>query len=541
MSANLSTQRAVSQSATPETIGSAAINDPCTMGQLLLRAISRGGNRLAFVSQGEPVSYAEFGQRLSRCIQALQGLGVERGVGVACLAGNTIEAYLVTAAAYFLGARITNLHPMGSADDHAYIVGHCAASLLLFDSTQYADRAREILARMSNPVEALALDGDEGTRNLAAMAAAFASAPLVDRAHVDDACFLVYTGGTTGKPKGVVHTHRTFVAVMMAELAEWEWPECPVFLAVTPISHGAGPCIVPVLLRGGTVVLESGFTPARFLELVERHRVSATFLVPTMIYKVLDHLADAPARSTTLRMVIYGAAPMAPARLREALRVFGPVFMQLYGQSEAPNCITVLRRADHDPDHFPERLASCGTPIASNCVALLDEKGTPVADGEVGEICVRGPLVMAGYWNDPEETSKAFRNGWLYTGDLARRDAEGYLFIVGRSKDMIITGGFNVYPAEVEDVVCAHPAVSAAAVIGVPDRIWGEAVKALVTLRPGHTATAEDIIACVRAAKGPIHAPKSVQFVDSIPVTGLGKPDKKLLRERYAGDGSAAA
>jgi fatty-acyl-CoA synthase len=322
---------------------------------------------------------------------------------------------------------------------------------------------------------------------------------------------------------------------MITELAEWEWPERPVFLAITPISHAAGACIVPVLLRGGTVVLETGFTPEKFLDIVERHQVNATFLVPTMIYKVLDHLHGATAAETakarSLQMVIYGAAPMAPARMREALGVFGPVFMQLYGQSEAPNCITVLRKESHDPD--AECLASCGRAIGMSQVTLLDAAGQPVAVGEVGEICVRGPLVMQGYWKRPEETEQVFRHGWLHTGDLARQDKDGYLYIVGRAKDMIISGGFNVYPAEVEEALAAHPAISAVAVIGVPDATWGEAVKAIVVPRPGHNASAEDIIAHVRAAKGPVYAPKTVEFTDSIPVTGLGKPDKKALRERF--------
>ena len=231
---------------------------------------------------------------------------------------------------------------------------------------------------------------------------------------------------------------------------------------------------------------------------------------------------------------------MSPARLVEGIERFGPVFMQLYGQSEVPNCITVLRRDDHDPVAHPERLASCGAPVAGLQVKLLDEDGHEVPEGEVGEICCRGPLVMAGYWNKPEETARAFRHGWLYTGDLARRDADGFLYIVDRSKDMIISGGFNVFPREVEDVLTRHPAVAAAAVIGVPDPKWGEAVKAVVVCRAGAEVSAEALIAMVRDAKGVVHAPKSVDFTDDLPVTGLGKPDKKVLRARYWGGAARA-
>jgi fatty-acyl-CoA synthase len=248
---------------------------------------------------------------------------------------------------------------------------------------------------------------------------------------------------------------------------------------------------------------------------------------------LLDHPGIAEANLASLELVIYGASPMSPARLAEGMRRLGPVFMQLYGQSEAPNCITALHTYEHDPEGHPGRLASCGTPIGSSIVRLVDDAGKEVAVGEVGEICVRGPLVMPGYWNNPEETARALRHGWLYTGDLARRDPEGFLYIVDRSKDMIVTGGFNVFPREVEDVLTRHPAVAAAAVIGVPDPKWGEAVKAAVVLRPGASVHAEALIALVREHKGPVQAPKSIDFVDALPVTGLGKLDKKALRARY--------
>ena len=330
-----------------------------------------------------------------------------------------------------------------------------------------------------------------------------------------------------------MHSHRVQVTMVMTELAEWDWPQETRLLAMTPITHAAGAMIVAVLTRGGTFVMAKGFEPQRFFDLVERHRITCTFLVPTMVYVLLDHPGVKQADLSSLELVIYGASPMAPARLVEGMKRFGPVFMQLYGQSEAPNCVTVLHRHEHDPENHPERLASCGTAVGSSLVRLLDDDGHEVPAGEVGEICVRGPLVMLGYWNKPEETAKALRHGWLYTGDLARQDADGFLYIVDRSKDLIISGGFNVFPREVEDVLTQHPAVAAAAVIGVPDAKWGEAVKAVVVLKAGATVPPEELMARVREAKGPVQAPKSVDFVDALPVTGLGKPDKKALRAKY--------
>jgi fatty-acyl-CoA synthase len=252
-----------------------------------------------------------------------------------------------------------------------------------------------------------------------------------------------------------------------------------------------------------------------------------------MIYVLLDSPARQGADLSSLQLIIYGASPMSPTRLIEGMQVFGPVFMQLYAQSEAPNTVTVLHQHEHDPVHHPERLASCGTPCVGNQVRLLDDDGQEVAEGAVGEICVRGPLVMQGYWNKPEETAQALRHGWLHTGDMARRDADGYLYIVDRSKDMIISGGFNVFPREVEDALSQHPAVAAAAVVGVPDAKWGEAVRALVVLRPGAAASAEELMALVRERKGAVYTPKAIEFVDALPMTGLGKLDKKAIRARF--------
>ncbi|MEI7445252.1 MAG: AMP-binding protein [Burkholderiales bacterium] len=512
----------------------------CTCGELVVRAIQRGGDRPAFVLGETTITYRRLGARLSGLVQALEARGLRRGDAIATLSGNRPEAFLVTAAAYLMGLRVTWMHPLASEEDHAYILEDSGVETLFVDPDPFSARAAALKARLPGLRRLFGLGPGVDGEDILAAADGFAPAPLVPRAHVDDVCTLIYTGGTTGRPKGVIHTHRVHVAMAMTELVEWDWPEEVRFLATTPISHATGAMILAVLLRSGTFVLDRGFEPQRFLDLVERHRITCTFLVPTMVYVLLDHPALATADVSSLRTVIYGASPMSPARLVEAIRRFGPVFMQLYGQSEVPNCITVLRRADHDPERHPERLASCGTPVAGLQVRLLDDDGHEVPEGEVGEICCRGALVMAGYWNKPEETARAFRHGWLYTGDLARRDADGFLYIVDRSKDLIITGGFNVYPREVEDVLTRHPAVAAAAVIGVPDPKWGEAVKAVVVPRPGARIEPEALIAAVREAKGAVHAPKTVDLVDALPVTGLGKPDKKALRARYWG-GTARA
>jgi fatty-acyl-CoA synthase len=316
-------------------------------------------------------------------------------------------------------------------------------------------------------------------------------------------------------------------------LSEWEWPNPPRVLSCAPLSHSGSAMILPTLMTGGTLLVLPGFDPAAVMQTVQDQRINCMLLVPTMIYAILDHPRFAEFDLSSLETVFYGASAISPARLKEAIERIGPVFSQFYGQAEAPMVITLLRKADHDVGD-PRRLASCGRPTPWLHVELLDAENRPVPDGEPGEICVRGPLVMDGYRNDPQLTAETFRGGWHHTGDVAVRDPGGFLRIVDRTKDMIVTGAFNVYPREIEDILAEHPAVAQAAVIGVPHPKWGEAVKAVIVLRNGQSAGAEELIALVAARKGSFQAPKAVEFVDAIPQTAVGKPDKKALRALHA-------
>ena len=340
-----------------------------------------------------------------------------------------------------------------------------------------------------------------------------------------------FTRGTTGRSKGVVRSHRMLAAMSRAFLADVDFPVRPRYLAAAPISHAAGAFVLPTLLRGGTVHFEGAFDPARLLATIARERISQTMLVPTMIYMLLDHPDLARTDISSLALLIYGASPMSPTRLMEGLDRLGPIFCQLYGQTECLP-ITVLPKEDHRADR-PDLFASCGVPATGCAVRLCDAAGEEVAAGTPGEICVRTAAMMDGYWQRPDLTAEAMGDGWLRTGDIARADADGYLFIVDRKKDVIVTGGFNVYPREVEDVLTAHPGVAMAAVIGAPDPKWGEAVTALVIRKAAAQVDAEALIELVRARKGAIHAPKRVEFVDALPLTPVGKADKQALRARF--------
>jgi len=317
-------------------------------------------------------------------------------------------------------------------------------------------------------------------------------------------------------------------------LSEWEWPEDIRHLICAPLSHAGASVLTPILVRGGLMVVQPGFNPVAFMQAVEKYRITSVLMVPTMVLALLDSPSFGEFDLSSLEVIFYGASAFPAARLAEAIDKLGPIFFQFYGQAEAPMSVTLLKKAEHDVSD-PLRIAGCGRPSPWCHVKLLDDDCNEVPDGEPGEICVRGPLLMGGYLNKPEETAKAFEGGWLHTGDVAiRNPADGFLRIVDRKKDMIVTGGFNVFAREVEDVLATHPAVRQVAVIGVPDPKWGEAVKAVIVCDPAVDVDEAELIALVKSEKGRHQAPKSIDFVKSIPLSPVGKPDKKALKARYA-------
>jgi fatty-acyl-CoA synthase len=359
--------------------------------------------------------------------------------------------------------------------------------------------------------------------------------PLVaPRLKGTDLARLGYSGGTTGKPKSIGGNHAIATEVTRIVLAEWEWPDPPRALLCSPLSHAGATLFGPTLHRGGHMYVLPRFEPGAVLQAIQDHRLNCSLMVPTMIYALLDHPRLDDFDLSSLETIFYGGSMISPARLKEAIERIGPVFSQFYGQAEAPMVVTLMRKAEHDVND-PRRLASCGRPLPWSRVALLDDRFQPVPDGEPGELCVRGPLVMTGYRNAPELNTAVFAGGWLHTGDVAVKDPDGFLRIVDRKKDMIVSGGFNIFPRELEDVLASHPAVAQAAVLGLPDAKWGEAVTAAVALRPGATVSAAELIALVAERKGAFQAPKRIEFLDAIPQTAVGKPDKKALKTLFTG------
>lgn len=507
-----------------------ALHSTSTLGELIRIPIARFADRTALVCAGRRFTYREMGENISRAMQALKAQGVKRGDGVAVLSSNIAEAIFVQNAILHLGARLSWLHPMGALSDHQFILEDAEITILIVDDGKFLEKG-EALSKASPGLKRTLTFGKTAYGvDLGALMRGFEPVRLRDEAEPGDIAYILYTGGTTGRPKGVIHTHISFGSSFLFSLTGWDWPQENRFLAATPVSHAAGAFVPTTFMLGGTVYLMPAFEADGYLDMIERERITGTFLVPTMIYVLLDHPRINQVDVSSLKWMVYGAAPMSPTRLAEGMRRFGPVFNQIYGQTEATAMVCSLPQEDH---HNPVALASCGRPIAGTIMRVLRDDGTEANIGEVGEICIRGPQVMPGYWKREEETTKTLRGGWLHTGDMARTDEAGFFYIVDRSKDMIITGGFNVFPREVEDVLTTHPGVAVAAVIGIPDAKWGEAVMALIVRKPGSNVSAEELIALVKEEKGPVQAPKQIEFADSVPVTPLGKPDKKALRAKY--------
>ncbi|MET4612298.1 fatty-acyl-CoA synthase [Rhodococcus sp. PvR044] len=511
----------------------ADLHRPQYTADLLITALERNADRPALYLGDVVLTGGQMRDQISCFVQALQSLGIGTGSTVAMLSKNRPEVLISVGSTMILGCRNTALAPMGSLDDHRYILEDSEIETLIFDPTAFEARAAELKASVPSLKNFFSLGPSEVGVDLLALAGDFTAGPLVAaKVSGSDPSSIVYTGGTTGKPKGVINTFQSGVTLPQIQMAEWQWPDEMRFLACTPLSHAGMAFFVPTLMRGGALVVLPAFEPGAVLEAIEKHKITVTMLVPTMIYMLLDHPDLAKRDLSSLQTLYYGAAAMSPTRLVEGIEKLGPIFFQYFGQSECGMTITVMRKEEHDPANL-ERLASCGRPVPWLDVRLLDDDLNEVPRGELGEICVRGPLVMQGYWKKPAETAEALRGGWLHTGDVARADKDGFLYIVDRKKDMIITGGFNVFPREIEDVISGHPAVASVAVVGVPDEKWGEAVKACVVLREGATVEVAELVERVKAAKGAVHAPKTIDFVDALPLTPLGKLDKKALRARY--------
>ena len=510
------------------------------MGYLLTWAAQRYGARTAWIDGERRVSFSEAEERVSGLAQTFLDLGAKHGDRVSMILPNCLEAVETIIAPMKVGMAIVPLNNRLSAREYIFILNNAGVSVLVYGQ-EYQDIVEEIRSQCPN-LKWFIRVGDDGKEDVwydDAVKGSDSQFPEIVY-EPDQLAWLFYTSGTTGNPKGAMLSQRNLMVMMQQILLDMNPAiESDVILHAAPVTHGSGMLVFENIARGAANAFIPGmesFDPTRIFEAIEKYHVTTMFAVPTMVRLMTVSPDISRFDLSGLHTVVYGGGPMYTEHLEEALAIFGPIFVQLYGQAEAPMICTVLPKEDHIVDGDPvrkERLGSAGRPVFGVHLAILDEEGQELPSGGTGEICVRGDLVMLGYWDNPDATAEALRNGWLHTGDVGHLDESGYLFITDRMKDMIISGGANVYPREVEEAICKHPAVYEAAVIGVPDEKWGEAVKAFVALRPDFEASEGDIIEHCRHDLAGYKKPKTVEFMDKLPKNAYGKILRRELRAPY--------
>jgi acyl-CoA synthetase (AMP-forming)/AMP-acid ligase II len=498
------------------------------------KGASLGPEAPCLTAGGRTLSYFDV-QRLSwRIARALDRYEIAPGDKVAILSGNDPIAFSCVFGISRAGAVWCPVNPRNEAAENRDLLDFFDCRCLIFQAA-FAPLVAKILPDLPKLTTLVCLDGEPAGAVPFELWIGPEPAEPWQAEPPGDIVMLVGTGGTTGRPKGVMLTGHNIEAMSALTLMSYPLRPRPRYLALAPLTHAAGVLCFPIMTLGGQIVIMAKPDLTDFLALVERHRITHTFLPPTLIYMLLDYHGLAAADLSSLQCLWYGAAPMSASRLEEALEKIGPVMGQLFGQSEAPMMISTLAPADHfgdDGSLARERLSSAGRPTPLTTVAIMDEQGNLLEAGQRGEIVARGPLVMAGYYKNPQATEEATRYGWHHTGDIGYLDEDNYLFIVDRAKDMIITGGFNVYSAEVEQVLLSHPAVADCAVIGLPDEKWGERVTAVVQLRPGRSVTQDEVRSFVKERLGSVKAPKQVEVWPDLPRSKVGKVLKTEVKAK---------
>jgi acyl-CoA synthetase (AMP-forming)/AMP-acid ligase II len=477
-------------------------------------------------------------ERIFRVSNALINLGLKTGDRVGVLLRNCHQSVECFFGIQCAGLVLVPLNARNSVQEHLYILQNSEAKALFMGEDFIAgmetiipqnERLSSVVCVTGRPRHNM-LDYEE------LLAAAAAVDPQVDL-NDEDISSLRYTSGTTGRPKGVIQCHRGTITGMYNVLTSgFTIREGDTVALSGPVTHASGAMILPHIVSGGRIIILTHFDSKEILELIEKERITTLYLVPTMIVMLLNHPDVEKYDFSSLKTIRYGASPISPDILKKAISIFGNVFIQGYGLTEASMPITILTKEDHvldGSDRALKRLASIGRESMAARVEIMDETGNFLPPYEVGEIVVRSKQRMQGYWKNPEATNVALRHGWLHTRDMGYRDDDGYLYLVDRKEDMIISGGFNIYPKEVEDVLYKHQAVLEAAVFGIPDDTWGESVMAVISLKKDAKVTAEEIIAQCKTHLAGYKKPKTVEFVDDIPKTTVGKISRKTLRDPY--------
>jgi acyl-CoA synthetase (AMP-forming)/AMP-acid ligase II len=489
-------------------------------------------DRVAVSFEGRDLTYAELDRRSDKVAAFLQDLGVQPGDRVAWL-GRPTEAWFEM----FFGvakarACFAPINSRLAVPEIAFILKDSGANVF-FVSPEFMAAAEQVVAQVDRPIEVIEVGGSDPDATRFAALRETAGEPTLSPPLADDDVLQLYTSGTTGLPKGVRLSNRNYSAFLTLrnKVEGFDYAADDTVLILMPMFHVAGTNIsFSGLAAGGRIVLQAEFSPPAVLQAMATEKVAHVFLAPVMINALLQTPGVDEVDYSALRTVSYGASPISEAVLKKATETFGCGFIQFYGMTETTGAGTTLAPSEHRG----ELMRACGRSWVTLETRIADEHGNELPPGEIGEIEIRGPIVMAGYWNRPEATAETIRpDGWLRTGDAGYRDEEGFFFVHDRVKDMIVSGGENVYPAEVENAILGCPGVADAAVIGVPDDKWGEAVKAIVVRSPGQDPSPADIIAWARQRIAAYKAPKSVDFIDALPRNPSGKVLRRELRKPY--------
>ena len=490
------------------------------------------------IMDGKHTSYREAADEINRLSNAFSSAGIRPGDRVAMLSKNSVEYMVLYYAASKSGVVPVTLNYRLAPPELSYIINDSQAKMLIA-SAEYLEIANGIRGELETVDQFVSIDGDGASdwNDYRGWVANQPATPPEHYATPDDDLVQMYTSGTTGRPKGAVLTHSCVTANLVQTAPSINLLQGQRMLVVAPLYHlAAAWTAFYTVYQGGCLYIQEDFNPAEVVRAMDEDNISWALLVPAMIQACLVAVPDVAQRAyKDLKCVLDGASPIAEETLRQAMQAFKCDFMQAYGMTELSPVATLLSPSDHRRAlaEKPELLLSAGKPVLGTEVRIVDEDDQPVPSGTMGELLVRGPQVMKGYWNLPQETAEALRGGWMHTGDAGTVDSEGYVYIQDRVKDMIVSGGENVYPRVVEDVLFAHPAVADAAVIGVPHDRWGETVKAVVVLRQGAEATEEEMIEFCRGKLGGFERPTSVDFAASLPRNASGKVVKRELRGPY--------
>lgn len=507
-------------------------------GSLLSWPAEQYPQKVAIQYEGQIITYRQIDERINRLANGFIGLGLKKGDRVAAILYNSPRAVEVRFALMKAGLCLVPINIRQSWEENAYIINHSESNLLILDE-EYLPTWKKMEGDCPG-IRRVIVGGKASQEFLSYEKFIQDSDPAEPEVMValDDLERIAYTSGTTGRPKGVMKTIGNDLARLRNDFLNQDClvDENDIMLNVAPLTHAARVPFLKFYIKGACNIILRRFQEEEVLQTIQKERVTAAMFVPTMIVRLVLFPKIRNYDTSSLKQITFGQAPIPVERFRQAIEIFGNILRQTYGLSEATQPVFLLTPGDialEEGEKKVRRLASAGRPALGIEVRIINERGEEVPRGEIGEILIRGENIMKGYWKDPQATEEVLKEGWLYTGDLAKMDEDGFVYIVDRKKEMIISGGFNIYPREVEQAIENHPGVKEVAVIGVPDPVWGEAVKALIVAKPGVKISEEEISQLCKERIASYKKPKTIEFVTDLPKNFQGKILKRALRDQY--------